>query len=318
MARVIAAAPGRLVVASHVRPDGDAVGAASALCRALRAAGREAVCVGLSPISDIYAALGAERLSVEPEAFEARPGDTLVVVDCGTPARLRDNVRPLATKMPVLCIDHHEKSDAGFAGAVASLVEPDAGSASEIVLRVILAAGLPLDRAAAEALWVGIATDTGRFVYDSVSAATLQASALLVSLGVRTSLLADDIYGSVPLRRLRLQNRFLSSLDVFAGGRASMGVLTPADYAAEGCDSVDSENFVDIARSIRGVEVAAFVRKVVPDGRSFASLRSCGGVDVAAICAEWGGGGHKAAAGATFDLPLEDAVKTVRARLSSL
>ena len=318
MARAILAAPGRVVVASHVRPDGDAVGAASAICRALRAAGRESVCLGLYPISDIYAALGAESLSVEPDAFERRPDDTLLVVDCGTPSRLRDCVRPIASLMPVLCIDHHEKLDAGFPGAVRTLVEPDAGSASEITLRVLLAAGLPVDVQAAEALWVGVATDTGRFVYDSVSPATMQAAAWLVGRGVRTSRLADDIYGNVPLNRLRLENRFISSLETLAGGRAAMGVLSPEDYAAEGCDSADSETFVDIARSVRGVEVAAFVRKVTPDGRSFASLRSRGGTDVAAICAEWGGGGHKAAAGATFDLSLRDTISIVRKRLSSI
>jgi len=102
-----------------------------------------------------------------------------------------------------------------------------------------------------------------------------------------------------------------------AGGAVAVGVLTPEDYAAEGCDSTDSENFVDLARSVRGCELAAFVRRVRPDGKVNVSLRCHPPHDAAALCAEWGGGGHAAAAGATLDGPLEDAVRLVTARLDA-
>lgn len=317
MARALLAVRGRCAIVSHVRPDGDAIGSSLGLCRALRAAGRKAVCVALGPISDVYDFLldPAAGEIVPAEAFEPAPGDVLVVVDCGVATRLRDCARPLASRMPVLCIDHHEPGP-GFPGA-AMLVEPDAGSASEVVFRVARLAGLPIDRSAAEAFWTGVVTDTGRFSYDSTSPDTLRAGAALVALGVRTQTIAECVYGRVPLARLRLQSRFLSNLAVSAGGRVVVGWLAPEDYAAEGCDSTDSENFVDFARSVRGCELAAFVRRVEPRGKVNVSLRGLAPHDVSAICGEWGGGGHVAAAGATFDAStdLADVVATVTARL---
>ena len=317
MARALLAVRGRCVIVSHVRPDGDAIGSSLGLCRALRAAGRRAVCVALGPVSDVYDFLldpGAGEI-VEAEAFEPAPGDALVVLDCGVPSRLRPCAQPLVGRLPVLCIDHHEPGP-GFPGA-AMLVEPRAGSASEIVFRVARLAGLPVGRAAAEAFWTGVLTDTGRFCYDSTSSATLRAAEALAALGVRKQFVAERVYGNVPLRRLRLQSRFLATLEASAGGRVVVGRLSDADYAAEGCDSADSENFVDLARSVRGAELAAFVRRTRPDGPVNVSLRGVPPHDVAAICGEWGGGGHVAAAGATFDAStdLADVVATVTARL---
>ena len=317
MARALLAVRGRCAIVSHLRPDGDAVGASLGLCRALRAAGRRAVCVALGPISDVYDFLldPAAGEIVPAEDFAPGPGDALVALDCGDPSRLRDCAKPLAGRLPVLCIDHH-KPGPGFPGAT-MLVEPDAGSASEVVFRVARLAGLPVDRSAAEAFWTGVVTDTGRFSYDATSPATLRAGAALAALGVRTQMIAERVYGRLPLRRLRLQRRFLEHLGTAAGGRVAVGWLAPEDYAAEGCDSTDSENFVDIARSVRGCELAAFVRRVGPRDKVNVSLRGLAPHDVAAICAEWGGGGHAAAAGATLDpaTPLPDAVAAVTARL---
>ena len=314
MARRLLAVRGRLAIVAHLRPDGDAVGASLGLCRALRDAGRDAVCVGLGPVSDVYDFLEGLDAIVPAADFVPRPGDALAVLDCGDPSRLREELRPLLAAMPVLCIDHHVSS-AGFPGS-AFLVEPDAGSASEIVYRVALLAGLPVGRAAAEAFWTGIVTDTGRFSYDATSEATLRAAAGLVAAGVRTQLVAECVYGRQPLRRLRLQRRFLGSLRTAAGGRVVVGVLSPDDYLAEGCDSTDSENFVDFARSVRGCDLAAFVRRVRPDGPVNLSLRTRPPHDAAALCAEWGGGGHSAAAGATLDGPLDVAVDAIVDRLA--
>ena len=316
MAAALLAGGGRTLVATHLRPDGDAVGAAFGLALCLRAAGRDAACVGIAPVSDVYDYL----LEEAPPSFEEppalRPGDRLAVVDAGDASRLPDAVKPLASgALPVLCIDHHERSG-GFPGAL-SLVEPEAGSASEIVFRVAEAAGLPVPRAAADAFWTGIVTDTGRFGYASTSEKTLLAAARLVALGARVQTISERVYGRVPLRRLRLQRRFLDRLSVSAGGAVALGWLSPEDYAAEGCDSTDSENFVDLARSVRGCRYAAFVRQVSPDRKVNVSLRGAPPHDVAAICAEWGGGGHRAAAGATLPPPLGAAVETVRARLEA-
>ena len=313
MARALLAAPGRFAVAAHLRPDGDAFGSALGLCHALRAAGREAFPFGFGPVPDTYAFLEGTAWDVPAEGFEPRPGDTLVVCDCGTPDRLPETVRPFARSMPVLCIDHHEPGE-GFPGPC--LLRPAAASASEVVFDVVKRAGLPVGRAAAEALWVGVATDTGRFCYDATSPATMRAAAELLALGVRTQLLSEAVWGSFPLRRLRLQRRLLESLRVLAGGAAAVCSLAPEDYAAEGCGPADSENFVDVARSVRGCRLAAFVRMVRPGGKVNVSLRTQEPFDAAALCAEWGGGGHKRAAGATLGLTLPEALAVVSERLA--
>ncbi len=313
MARALLAAPGRFAVATHLRPDGDAFGSALGLCHALRAAGREAFPLGLGPAPETYDCLEGFGWNVPAEGFEPRPDDTLVVCDCGTPERLPAAVRPFAASMATLCIDHHEPG-AGFPGPC--LVRPAAASASEVVFDVLKRAGLPVGRAAAEALWVGIATDTGRFCYDATSPATMRAAAELLALGVRTQLLSECVYGAFPLRRLRLQKRLLGTLRTLAGGAVAVCSLSPEDYAAEGCDSADSENFVDVARAVRGVRLAAFVRKVRPDGKVNVSLRTKEPFDAAAICAEWEGGGHKRAAGATLAGGLDEILELVSARLA--
>lgn len=312
MARALLAAPGRIAVATHLRPDGDAFGSALGLCHALRDAGREAFPLGLGPAPETYGCLEGFGWDVPAEGFAPRPDDTLVVCDCGTPDRLPEPVRPFAASMPVLCIDHHEPGE-GFPGPC--LVRPEAASASEVVFDVLKRAGLPVGRAAAEALWVGIATDTGRFCYDATSPATMRAAAELLERGVRTQWLSECVYGAFPLRRLRLQRRLLGTLRTLAGGAVAVCTLAPEDYAAEGCDSSDSENFVDIAREIIGVRLAAFVRKTRPDGKVYVSLRTQEPFDAAALCAEWDGGGHRRAAGATLSGDLGEIVARVSARL---
>ena len=314
MAAALLAGTGRFAVCAHLRPDGDAVGSAVGLCRALRAAGREAFTLALRPVSEIYSYLDAEECAgPEPEDFSPAPGDTLVVLDCGSESRIPEALRALPAKMRTLCIDHHESNN-GIPGATC-LVEPDAASASEIVLRVVRLAGLPVDRAAAEAFWTGVVTDSGRFSYGSTSRETLLAGADLVSAGVRTEAIAESVYGRVPMRRIKLQRRFLEHLAEDAGGKVVSGWLDAGDYAAEGCDTTDSENFVDIPRAAYGCEIAAFVRRSSPGGKVNVSLRARPPFDAAAICAEWGGGGHGAAAGATLDTDLETALLAVRRRL---
>lgn len=314
MARRLLATEGRCVIVSHLRPDGDAVGSSLALWHALRDAGRAVICLGVGPVAATYDYLEGLDEIVPAEGFEPAPGDVLVVLDCGEVSRLRESVRPLLEKMPVLCIDHHGSSH-GFGGPIC--LEPDAGSVSEVLYRILAAAKLPISRACAEALWTGIITDTGRFSYDATSPDTMRAGAELLRAGVRSDYIAECVYTRNELRRLRLQRRLLDSIDVRAGGRVVLVSLSAADYAAEGCTGEDSENFVDIARSVRGCEIAAFVRQTKPGAACNLSLRTKPPFDAAALCATWDGGGHVRASGATLAMPLADAIAAVAARLEA-
>ena len=287
---------GRALVCAHLNPDGDAIGASVGLCTALRAVGIDAFCWGFDPIPKVYRFLRAETLLLPVDAYAPAPNDTIIVLDCGGKMRLPEPVRPFLESSSLLCIDHHRSGvefDAPF------LLEENAGSCSEIVYRVVKAAGFPISRDAAEAFWTGIITDTGRFMYESASAQTLQTAAELRSLGVRNNLLSDLIYGEQPFRRLKLLRRFLDHIRCDPVAGAALSWLGPEDYAAEGCTSEDSENFVDTVRKIEGVNLAAFLRCCTPTDDVHISLRTSHPFDASAICAEFGGGGHIRAAGAT-------------------
>ena len=285
----------RVVAVSHIKPDGDALGSALGLVGCLRAAGRDAIATTLSPLPDYYGFL--EHLSLVVPVAEVVPqdGDLLVFCDCSGPDRIPADARWLADRMPCACIDHH-KTNAGFAPV--QYVDPDCGSASELVWRVAKKAGWPIDAATAEALWVGVYTDTGRFSFDSTTPDTLRCAADLLEKGVRTNLVTERIYNETTLVRLRLRERAIGNIRCGAGGRVAFTHLGSEDYAALGCTSADSEFFVDIPRSIRGVQVAAFLYASGQD--ACLSLRTVPPYDASAFCRRHGGGGHERASGATF------------------
>ena len=315
MAEALRQHRGRLVVTAHVRPDGDALGAALGLTLGLRAGGLDAICAGVEPIAEEYRFLDGVAEIVPAAAFVPAEGDALVVVDCGDTSRIAEGMRPHAAALLRFCIDHH-KSNAGFAPV--RLIDPKASSSAELVLAILDAGGFPVGRAAAEALWTGLVTDTGRFSYPCTAPSTLRAAARLVECGARFDLINERVYGLFELKRLRLQRRLLDSLEVSAGGRVALASLGPADYAAESCTHADSDNFVDIPRSVKGVLVAVFLRQVDAEPSVNVSLRTREPYDASRICAAWGGGGHERAAGATIAGPLAEVRDKVRRELEAL
>lgn len=302
----------RVVVVSHVKPDGDAFGSALGLAGFLRAAGREAITAGLEPVPDNYRFLRGLDRDVPADRYQPVEGDLLAICDCGALDRIPSALRETVGTLPSVCIDHH-KTNTGFAGA--AFIDPAASSTSELVWRMARQAGWPLDAATAEALWVGLVTDTGRFAYDCTSPATLRCAADVLERGrVPTAVLNEEVYGRVSEAKLRLQQRAIGSLERAAGGRIAIISLTQADYAECGTTSIDSENFVDIARSVRGVEVAAFLYAGEGGRVARLSLRSAPPFDAAEFCKKLGGGGHARAAGATLEWPVPEA----RTRLRNL
>jgi len=295
----------RVVVVSHVKPDGDAFGSALGLAGFLRAAGRTAVVVGLEPVPQTYAFLRGVADIVPAAAYVPAEGDVMAICDCGAPDRIPAPLQKAAAALPCVCIDHH-KTNSGFSGT--AYIDSAASSTAELVWRVARHAGWTLDAATAEALWVGVVTDTGRFAYDCTSPATLEFAAdLLRRGGVRTAVVNEQVYGQVSEAQLRLQARAIESLLRSEDGRVAIVSLSQDDYAACGATSVDSENFVDIARSIRGVEAAAFLYASEEGRVTRVSLRSVPPYDASAFCQARGGGGHARAAGATLRMPVAEA-----------
>lgn len=315
MAKALMACTGRLVIAAHMRPDGDAAGAALGLCLSLRAAGRRAVCVGLAPLGAEFDFLEGREDIIPAASYVPQAGDVMAIVDCGGISRIPEELRGHAAKILGFCIDHHK----GVPGpAPMRLIDIGSSSASELVYTVIEAAGLPITRGIAEALWIGMVTDTGRFSYSCTSPVTLRRAAVLLEHGARIAMINDRVYCQIALRRLRLQGRLLSSLEVSADGKVSVASLSPADFDAEHCTSIDSDNFVDVPRSVMGTLIAVFIRQSQPDGLVNISLRTHDPYDASTICAEWGGGGHSYAAGATVHGTLSEQRAKVFKRLQEI
>jgi len=186
-----------------------------------------------------------------------------------------------------------------------------------LVYRLAQAAGLPLTPTVAEALWVAIVTDTGRFAYDNTTPAALRAATELLSMGVRTSLIDYEIYQAASRRQLRIEARAMQTLATVEQGRVAWVQLLRRDFADLNCAITDAEDLVNIPRRLRGVDVALFFCELPDTTLTKVSLRTAPPFDAADLCRSLGGGGHARAAGCSFDLPLDDARTTVLDALHS-
>jgi phosphoesterase RecJ-like protein len=313
-AAVLVERAGPYLVATHRNPDGDAIGSLLAVSRALRAQGRDVVMwhpdVPAVPDNLTFLLGPDERIVAELPADRAER--TLVAVDCATAHRLADEP-PGALGAFVLNIDHHH--DNGRYGDLNIVAE--ASSTAEIILAILTEARWHIDRPIAEALHVGIVTDTGRMSYSNVTPDTLRADARLLEAGVDVADMARRLYENTPAAEARLSGRALAEMRELLDGRLIVSIVGPDDFAAAGTDETDG--IAEQLRGIRGAEVGVLVRPF-PDGRIRASLRAASNrVDVSTIARAVGGGGHAAAAGlttaATPDAFVEWLVAQVKAQL---
>jgi phosphoesterase RecJ-like protein len=309
-----------IVVTSHVHPDGDAVGSAVALALHLRRDGKEVRVVLPSPVPENLAFLAAE-FPVErydPAAHDAAvaAADLIVALDLNDARRLRAlESAVLASVARKLVIDHH-LDPAPFADAY--LLDTDA-CATAAILAAIFASGpdAALTRPIAEALYVGIMTDTGSFRFDRTTAEVHRLAGRLLDAGVDPSAVYRKIYDDYPVRRTRLLGRALSTVAVMCGGRASVIAVTPELLADTGAVPEDVENVVNFGLAIRGVEVAALLS--AQEGGVKISFRSRGAVRVDRLAAAMGGGGHAFASGAFVDgAVVEEVYDDVARRLCGL
>ncbi len=315
MAEAMLQCDGRIVIVAHTRPDGDAAGSALGLCLALKASGRNAVCVGLEPLGREFDYLEGLRDIIPARDYKPAEGDVMAIVDCGDFSRIPENLRGYASELAEFFIDHH-KSNSGFAKT--QLLDPSASSTAELIYRIATAGGMPITLGVAEALWTGLITDTGRFAYSNTTPESMRCGAELLEKGVRTAMINDMVYDQVDLRRLRLLSLLLDSLEVSEDGRVCVVSLTPMDYAMAGGDAVDSDNFVNVARSVAGTTIAAFLRQELETDPVHLSLRTRPPHDASEICSAWGGGGHERAAGANIDGDLESVREMVQERLEEI
>ncbi len=295
------------LILTHRRPDGDTVGSACALCRGLRALGKRAQILPNPELTPRLAVL-AEGLIGDAEAA----GGCVISVDVAAQGLLPARYAHLADETQ-LSIDHHG-SHRAFAKQ--TLISADAAACGEVILALLDAMEVPLTEAIAEALYVALSTGTGCFRYGNTTGSTLRAAARCLEAGADTLRWNRVLFLEKSLPRLRLEAYLTQHAEFYREGRTALCLLPDAVLKEFGVDEADLDDISGFPRDIAGVELGMMLR-TVSDGTKI-SLRTYAPWNASDICANWGGGGHPAAAGATLPCSLEEARKTVLETLERL
>jgi phosphoesterase RecJ-like protein len=306
----------RFILVTHDNPDGDALGSLVAMNEILARLGKDTV-MFMSPDEfplpyEYRFFLFDGLMSVPPDDVEER---TIVFLDCGNidrnPAEMlkRDGAH-------ILNIDHHH--DNTHFGTVNHVV-PEASCTAEIVWDLMRELGVEPTPSIAEALYVGLITDTGRFMYENTGPRAHVMAAELIAAGVDVHEMYRRLYEGIPHGKLELLARALSKIERYDDGHLTITHLTAEDYAKAGAEGNYSEGVVDHLRSVEGTAVAALVRDLLGDpGRRKVSLRATDErVDVSAIARTQGGGGHRQAAGFTTEMPWAELVDLLRREVAA-
>ena len=315
----------KVLVTTHARPDGDALGSTAALVLGLRTKGIAAD-VLLQPKSPnkyafVYENAGLTYRSADPGLpadFSLAGYDAFVAVDTGTWSQLpglRAHVDALAGKKFV--IDHHLTQEDW---ADVKLVDTTAGAACEIVAELLQQWHIPLTKQIGEALYVGLVSDTGWFQYSNTRPYALRLAAQLLELGVDADALYQRLYNSERPQRVLLQARAMQTLELLADNRVAVMTIARDDLIAVNATTNDTEGLINVPLAVKDVQVSVVLSEPLePDGPGSeairCSFRSKGRIDVAAFAAQFGGGGHARAAGAKITGTLAATKATIVDRL---
>ncbi len=302
----------RFLVVTHENPDGDALGSMLGAALGLRELGKDVVMhlAGETPLPAEYGFMPlGEVLREPPEDAGER---VLLALDCANERRLGPEPAVLEQAALVVDVDHHH--DNSRFGSV-NLVVADASSTAEIVRDLLSALGAPLTPEIAEALYIGVVTDTGRFQYSNTTPKALRLAADLVEAGADVHGIFQHVYETVQFAKLKLLARALEHARVYDGGRLVISYLVRSDFKDAGAEEPFSEGIIDFLRASEGSELVALIREPPTAGGPShrISLRSSSDeLDVSAIARKSGGGGHVQAAGFSSELPLEEIVDFIR------
>jgi phosphoesterase RecJ-like protein len=296
----------RFLLVTHENPDGDALGSLLATKLALDALGKDSVMYlyGDAPLPREYGFMELSGIRREP------PDDAgervLVAVDCANETRMAPDTTLLENAPLTLDIDHHH--DNSRFGDV-NLVVGDASSTGEVLRDVFAELGVELTPEIAEALYIAVVTDTGRFQYSNTTSKALRLAAELVDAGADVHRVFQGVYESVEFAKLKLLGRALDRAQVYEGGRLVVTYLLRTDFTELNVAEAFSEGLIDYLRAVEGAEMAALIRE--PPRREGPprriSLRASNDeLDVSAIARKSGGGGHRQAAGFSSDASVEE------------
>ncbi len=294
-----------ILIACHVRPDGDTLGSALALWLALGSLGKVSWVLSTDGVPEPW------DLIPHSNAVLREAPDTdfalSIAVDADGINRLGEAAKPVESAPLVISIDHH--SGANPFGDI-RIYDPEAAATAELVYGLIDALGVEIGRDIASCLMAGIVGDTGGFRFPNTTPRTFEIAAELMRAGASPSEIAVRIYEDRGLTATKVLGHVLAGLKTAANGRIVWGSVSKEDFSKLEAEDTHTEGVVNYIRAVRGSKIALLFREG-PNGAVRVSLRSNKGVDVAKIAAKFGGGGHPAAAGCTLDADLQTAEKLV-------
>jgi phosphoesterase RecJ-like protein len=290
----------RLLLTTHINPDGDGLGSEVAVALWLRSMGKTVRILNDSLVPTPFAFLTREQSieSWEPDAAEEAldASDALIVLDTSNRQRIGRLAPQLDQHLlPIAVVDHHTSHANGF-GQV-NVIEPDASATGEIVYDLMREAEFPLTRTIAEALYVALATDTGWFRYSNTDHHAHRMAAELLPFGLDPQKLHAQVNANKSAGRMRFFGEVLSGLEMLCDGRLVLMEAAPEQFQKHGVVGADTEGLVDEPRNIAGVDIVVLISEVEP-GKTKVSLRSTGRVSIDGVASRLGGGGHPHAAGA--------------------
>ena len=295
-------------IMTHRRPDGDTLGSSAVLCRGLRALGKTVHILENPEITEKYAPLhtGLTKNQVEQ-------GDTLICVDTASAGMLPESFAPYAENI-TLRIDHH-----GTATSFTQyeLVDAQAAACGEVIYDLLQGLNVALDIPMANALYTAVSTDTGCFRYANTTANTLRVAGDCAAVSPDLFSINQELFDTNSLAKLRLQGWLVENALFLRDGKIALCALPIAVEKQLGVTEDDMENVSGFPRSIAGVKIAATLRENTEGGVKL-SIRAVPGFDAGAICAKFGGGGHKGAAGANMNMTLSEAVNAVKQVLTDM
>ena len=289
----------RLLLTTHINPDGDGLGSEVALAMWLKTLGRTVHVLNDSPVPAAFTFLSdfhpIEEFTPERAEHRLTEADALIVLDTSNRQRI-GRLSDLLDRhvIPIAVVDHHVTHAHGF-GQV-NVIEPEASATGEIVFDLIREGGGTITREIAEALYVALMTDTGSFRYSNTDTHAHRMAAELLTFGLDPQKIHAQVHSHASAGRLRFFGEVLSALETAEDGRVVVLEASPEQFARHGLVGADTEGLVDFPRSIAGVDVVVLFSEVEP-GKVKVSLRSNGRVAIDAIVSRLGGGGHPHAAG---------------------
>lgn len=282
-----------ICIVGHVRPDGDCVGSQLGLGLALAAEGKQVTCWNEDCIPQKYEFLDPDKILRKP--VRGMKFDCVIATDAASFERLGTVGACIADRKMFINIDHHESNTRYADLNWVSAREPSTG---ELIFRVLKIAKWPITRHIADCLFTAVSTDTGSFQYPSTRPSTYHVAAELVRRGANLAKICDEVYQSYPLSRARLLKHVYSHFKLTHQNQIAYFWLRKRDFARTGAASCDSEGLIDHIRAIAPVEVACVFEEIEPELTRISLRSKTEKVNVNEIAAQFGGGGHPAAAGA--------------------